>query len=310
MGSLVSKNKESSREHGEVRFSQPTGIYPNFYWNQSVVRNLIAAKRIAPMRPGTEEPSSGQDEECPICFLYFPPGLNRSVCCRQSVCSECYLQIRRPNQPAECPFCMNERWRVAFTGPKSAEQLAREHHEQEKVRLLEEKIRRDEIERDQKRTELLRLKLEQVDPPRRTTPTSADHPSADNNAAAEHSMSTAAQPTAEEEERKSDAAAAEARNHADTDNEPPPDLHAPSSASAVAAPAPAPAPASAPAPAPAPAQSEVTDSVPHATTLSVHPSAADEPHSTVPTTSPAMDQEQMFEDLMVAEAIRLSLAQL
>jgi hypothetical protein len=160
MGSLVSKSKENAEL---VRQSQPSGLYPNFYWNQKTVRNLIAAKRLAPITPGTEEANSEQDEECPICFLNYQPGLNRSVCCRQSVCSECYLQIRRPNQPVECPFCMNERWRVAFTGPKSAEQLEREHDEQEKVRLLEEKVRREEIERDRKREEARLLKREQAD---------------------------------------------------------------------------------------------------------------------------------------------------
>ena len=26
----------------------------------------------------------------------YPGGLNRSVCCKQGICSECYLQVRAP----------------------------------------------------------------------------------------------------------------------------------------------------------------------------------------------------------------------
>ena len=35
--------------------------------------------------------------ECPICFLYYPPYLNRTRCCDQPICSECFVQIKRPN---------------------------------------------------------------------------------------------------------------------------------------------------------------------------------------------------------------------
>src|SRR5205814_1664603 len=29
--------------------------------------------------------------ECPICFLYYPPYLNRTRCCDQPICSECFV---------------------------------------------------------------------------------------------------------------------------------------------------------------------------------------------------------------------------
>lgn len=35
--------------------------------------------------------------ECPICFLYYPPYLNRTRCCDQPICSECFVQIKRPD---------------------------------------------------------------------------------------------------------------------------------------------------------------------------------------------------------------------
>lgn len=35
--------------------------------------------------------------ECPICFLYYPPYLNTTRCCEQPICSECFVQIKRPD---------------------------------------------------------------------------------------------------------------------------------------------------------------------------------------------------------------------
>jgi hypothetical protein len=35
--------------------------------------------------------------ECPICFLYFHPYLNKTRCCDQPLCSECFVQIKRPD---------------------------------------------------------------------------------------------------------------------------------------------------------------------------------------------------------------------
>lgn len=38
--------------------------------------------------------------ECPICFLYYPPYLNTTRCCEQPICSECFVQIKRPDPHA------------------------------------------------------------------------------------------------------------------------------------------------------------------------------------------------------------------
>jgi hypothetical protein len=35
--------------------------------------------------------------ECPICFIYYPPHLNKTRCCDQAICSECFVQIKRPD---------------------------------------------------------------------------------------------------------------------------------------------------------------------------------------------------------------------
>ena len=86
--------------------------------------------------------------ECPICFLYYPPYLNTTRCCDQPICSECFVQIRRPEphppeheQPdtnvppvpggegemepegqlvsevAACPFCKQPEFGITYSPP-------------------------------------------------------------------------------------------------------------------------------------------------------------------------------------------------
>lgn len=79
--------------------------------------------------------------ECPICFLYFPPYFNKSRCCDQPICSECFVQIKRPDphqpenlnpgeesqssaedsmlvsEPAQCPFCTEPEFGVTYDPP-------------------------------------------------------------------------------------------------------------------------------------------------------------------------------------------------
>lgn len=85
--------------------------------------------------------------ECPICFLSYPPYLNRTRCCDQPICSECFVQIKRadphlpehhpngeardpndrltPNDPPEmlisepsaCPYCQQQEFGVTYDAP-------------------------------------------------------------------------------------------------------------------------------------------------------------------------------------------------
>ena len=88
--------------------------------------------------------------ECPICFLYYPPYFNKTRCCDQSICSECFVQIKRPDphspehtdptasspapsdnpdaeeldredtlvsEPAACPFCVQPEFGVTYEFP-------------------------------------------------------------------------------------------------------------------------------------------------------------------------------------------------
>ncbi|KAK4966961.1 SNF1-interacting protein, partial [Elasticomyces elasticus] len=88
--------------------------------------------------------------ECPICFLYYPPYLNKTRCCDQPICSECFVQIRRPDphppehhddpnnieprppqedgmlvsEPSACPFCVTPEFGVTYDPPPFRRGLA------------------------------------------------------------------------------------------------------------------------------------------------------------------------------------------
>ncbi|KAI9050977.1 hypothetical protein LZ554_005087 [Drepanopeziza brunnea f. sp. 'monogermtubi'] len=83
--------------------------------------------------------------ECPICFMYYPPYLNKTRCCDQPICSECFVQIKRPDphppehhdpsnptppptelnvdpealvsEPACCPYCQQPEFGVTYEPP-------------------------------------------------------------------------------------------------------------------------------------------------------------------------------------------------
>ena len=83
---------------------------------------LIKARKLAPCYPeeercdagggggdgggeqGAEE--DGAADECPICMLVFP-ALNRAVCCRSPLCTECFVSVQCSSRPghAACPYC-------------------------------------------------------------------------------------------------------------------------------------------------------------------------------------------------------------
>ncbi|KAI2627641.1 hypothetical protein GGR54DRAFT_628745 [Hypoxylon sp. NC1633] len=83
--------------------------------------------------------------ECPLCLMYYPPYLNRTRCCCQIICSECFVQIKRPDphlpehhadeegsqapanpeehdgelimEPARCPYCTQIEFGVTYEPP-------------------------------------------------------------------------------------------------------------------------------------------------------------------------------------------------
>ncbi|KAF2144894.1 uncharacterized protein K452DRAFT_295467 [Aplosporella prunicola CBS 121167] len=94
--------------------------------------------------------------ECPICFLYYPPYLNKTRCCDQPICSECFVQIKRPDphppehhdpndpnaqnqnepqddcmlvsEPAACPFCVQPEFGVTYESPPFRRGLSYQGH--------------------------------------------------------------------------------------------------------------------------------------------------------------------------------------
>jgi hypothetical protein len=151
MGSANSKRPAASEE---MKYLSPTGLYPSCNWDLKTIRKLIIEKKLAPFYPGREEKDSPELDECPICFMFYAGGLNRTKCCHKGVCTECFLQIKKPGAPlAEsiCPFCNRARFTVIFMGPKSREERMKEEMEEQKVLELQEKIRQEEIERDLER---------------------------------------------------------------------------------------------------------------------------------------------------------------
>ncbi|KAK6858860.1 SIP5 [Apiospora arundinis] len=81
--------------------------------------------------------------ECPICCMYYPRFLNTTRCCGQSICSECFVQIKRADphlpehhgdqpqedadpsenaeelimEPACCPYCQQPEFGITYEPP-------------------------------------------------------------------------------------------------------------------------------------------------------------------------------------------------
>ncbi|KAI4140111.1 MAG: hypothetical protein LQ341_003962 [Variospora aurantia] len=92
--------------------------------------------------------------ECPICLIYYPVFGNKTRCCDQWICSECFVQIKRPNphppehvdpslppplpaeseepgeegelvsEPAMCPFCKQAEFGITYEPPPFRRGLA------------------------------------------------------------------------------------------------------------------------------------------------------------------------------------------
>lgn len=79
----------------------------NFRWHK--VERAILKGRLAPFPP--QIPAAASCEECPICFRALPT-LNRTACCLQLICTECFLFLRPIKSchstcavHTRCPYC-------------------------------------------------------------------------------------------------------------------------------------------------------------------------------------------------------------
>eukprot|EP01041_Mallomonas_annulata_P002859 gene2859-5621_t len=80
--------------------------------DDKAVNKLIHDKKLAPKIKGTDE-ERPDAEECPICFL-FHDHLNRVNCCKQSICTVCFLEVKKLQG---CPFCANVTFSVSYSVP-------------------------------------------------------------------------------------------------------------------------------------------------------------------------------------------------
>ena len=112
-------------------FTNSTGLYATCPWSDSRVRQLILRKKLAPRYTGTDD-KLDRTEKCPICFLFYRGGLNRSDCCDKPICTECFLQLKPPNGNVDCPYCNNLNF-VAEWEPFNGEKQILEDIEESKT---------------------------------------------------------------------------------------------------------------------------------------------------------------------------------
>jgi len=131
-----------------------TGLYQTCKWDPKTIRKFIYSKKLAPIYVGKDHDENEELEECPICFLSYPAGLNRFTCCKKGICTECFLQLSLPNTTFvhTCPFCNRTNSAILFTGPRSPEEKAKEAQEKQKVIELQIKIRNEEMEKERQRS--------------------------------------------------------------------------------------------------------------------------------------------------------------
>ncbi|KAL0484756.1 SIP5 [Acrasis kona] len=132
---------------------KPQGIiYKNHAWDDRVLKKMVQRRKLSPFYPPFEEKSDILDE-CPICMMCYQGGLNKSVCCHQLICSECYLQVRKTmkDTTSECPFCKTRPYNIVYTGPRSTEDKLKDQTEEQKVIELKLKMRKEEEEEDERR---------------------------------------------------------------------------------------------------------------------------------------------------------------
>ncbi|KAL5532999.1 SIP5 [Sanghuangporus sanghuang] len=111
-----------------VRSDGTGATYSNVSRSNSVHSSLHSGRRPGALKEPSRLPEAMAYRgavECPICFLYYPPNINRSRCCDQAICTECFVQIKRSepttthlvSDPAACPYCVQENFGVTYTPP-------------------------------------------------------------------------------------------------------------------------------------------------------------------------------------------------
>jgi len=117
---------------------QASGLYPSCHWDEKAIRRLIGDGRIAARLKGNETRKNIGDQECPICFLYYPQ-INVTQCCKANVCTECFLQVKPQKETHICPFCNCSKMYVTIAKRLGAEEI--EEREMKEQKVIEAKIK-------------------------------------------------------------------------------------------------------------------------------------------------------------------------
>lgn len=71
--------------------------------------------------------------ECPICLLSYPRNINYTECCKQPLCTTCFVKIKRPTsgRVISCPFCNYANFAVVYHKPRWLAELAKPESERD-----------------------------------------------------------------------------------------------------------------------------------------------------------------------------------
>lgn len=148
--------RNHSRETIDPKLLAPHGVYAHCAWDAHTLRRMVLSKKVSPFFPPLENQVERTDE-CPICMMFYFGGLNRSACCGQPICSECFFQVKKPSKKSSggggaaanqslCPFCNTKPYHVIYRGPKTEDELLKERIEEQKVIELRLQMQREQAE--------------------------------------------------------------------------------------------------------------------------------------------------------------------
>jgi len=149
--------KKVKRSRELEKYTKPTGLYENCPYDERTVKRWVLNGTLAPIYPGSDHPSDST-EECPICFMHYK-AINRSTCCKKTMCTECYLQVKPPRTSPDCPFCNSTKFAMKYVGALSEEE--RELIRVEEQKMIEAKIR---MKQEQEKEEEEKRKQQALNP--------------------------------------------------------------------------------------------------------------------------------------------------
>ena len=111
MGNSFRRNSGSNEQ-------RDIGAAPSIFKASSNTKSFkVDLSKLAPKRHSLEEEIG---EECPICFINYQ-ALNHVICCKQAICTECYISLKIADSACVCPFCNIPNFNVEY---KSSEGLS------------------------------------------------------------------------------------------------------------------------------------------------------------------------------------------